>query len=405
MKEVSVVRTIRPIPRPGTRILIIFIPALMLSLSLVPISAQEVPTVENGSRGSMRRGPSLDKLTVIGQEGPEEALLFRPQGILFGPDGSVYIPDAGNHAIHVYDRDGVFVKRIGSQGSGPGEFQMPMSVYFSWEGELVVPDPMSQRTSYFSADGTYLRSEGLGTGGMIVLGDGLIKAGPGEYIKSGLGGGFVVMEYTNEGGGGGSYEMPMRSLIEIVDEEGATLRRFGEEKTHENMHVAGMLNNISIAYTPTGKIVAGYRFLNEFSVYDARSGELELKYTRRTTFNPREPEVDLVESRSPDGYEVNVMLSPLADEITADIASDDEGRIWAITFLLDSENAEVKEEEEDHEGLMRLEIYTPGGELLAAVPLENPATKIRFDDEGNLWTLDERYTLTARKYRVTWPRQ
>ncbi|MFC1499803.1 6-bladed beta-propeller [Candidatus Zixiibacteriota bacterium] len=363
---------------------------------------QDVTTVENGSRGSMRRGPAITEQLVIGQEGPEESLLFRPNGILFSPDGAVLIPDAGNHAILVYDLDGAFLRRIGGQGSGPGEFQIPMGAYFSWEGELVVPDPVNQRTSYFSPDGTYLRSAGLGTDGMIVLGRELIKAKPGEYVKSGAGAGFFVMT-SNAGGGGGS-DMPEQGLIEIVDGTGSTLRRFGEEKTHDDMQVAGLLNNVSIAYTPTGKVVLAYRYSNEFLVYESATGELELKYTRRTTFNPREPEVDMVENISPDGTEVSLMLQPLADEVTADITCDSEGRIWAITFLVDDEEAQQKEEDEEYEGLMQLEVFSPEGEFLAAVPLAQPATMIRFDEAGNLWTLDERYTLIARKYEVDWPR-
>ena len=81
-----------------------------LLILIVPIGgtpAQEVPVVENGLRGSMRRGPVLEELAVIGQEGPEESLLFRPRGILFAPDGRVLIPDAGNHAILVYDDYGL----------------------------------------------------------------------------------------------------------------------------------------------------------------------------------------------------------------------------------------------------------------------------------------------------------
>lgn len=376
---------------------------LVMSVTTLAASAQEVPVVENGTRPSMRQGPSLQEVAVIGQEGPEESLLFRPNGILFSPDGEVFIPDAGNHAIYIYDRDGSFLRKIGNQGSGPGEFQIPMGAYFSWEGELVVPDPINQRTSFFAPDGTYLRSAGLGTDGMIVLGRELIKAGPGEYVKSGAGAGFFVM--TSNEGGGGEGDMPEPGLIEILDGTGTTLRRFGEEKTHEDMQVAGLLNNVSIAFAPSGKVVVGYRYSNEFTVHDAATGELALKFTRRTNFKPREPDVDMVENRSPDGTEISISLQPLADEVTADITCDSEGRIWAITFLVDDEESQQKEEDEEYEGLMRLEIFSPEGEFIAVVPLAQPATLIRFDSEGNLWTLDERYTLTARKYEVSWPRR
>ena len=54
--------------------------------------------------------------------------------------GRVYVADRIGSTIRVYGSDGIFLKTIGRQGSGPGEFQWPADVTFAENGRLYVRD-------------------------------------------------------------------------------------------------------------------------------------------------------------------------------------------------------------------------------------------------------------------------
>lgn len=67
------------------------------------------------------------RLVVEGQIGSESkgrAYQFtRIVSIAVDPRGFVYVADAGSRDIRVFDAAGVFVRAIGREGEGPGEFQ------------------------------------------------------------------------------------------------------------------------------------------------------------------------------------------------------------------------------------------------------------------------------------------
>ncbi|MFC1545699.1 6-bladed beta-propeller [Gemmatimonadota bacterium] len=381
-------------------------PAMMMAWIILifagsrTVQAQEPEVVHNRFRAPARGAPELVQEVVIGLDGPEEQLFYRPSGLFLDDAGNVYVPDGSHHSILVFDREGTFLYQIGKEGSGPGEINSPSHAYLAWNGELVIPDMQSQRTSYFTKEGEFLRSRGMGGSNMrIVVGPaiGQIPTVSGEYIKPGP----PVLPFMPEGMEGMDRGESM--LIEVVDDSGAVIRSFGERWTHEDRHLANILNNISLGWSPQGHIAVAPTYFDEIQVYDAASGEVELRFDRGLAFNPREPSADLEEQQSPDGSEIRVMLTVNADQITLDVAFDREGRIWVLTYLTGENEREELEEEGDYAGLVRLEVFSPDGALLAGIPLEEPATRIEFGPGGELWLLDTDYSVSARRYRVVWP--
>lgn len=87
-------------------------------------------------------------------EGPGE--LIEPGNLGVDGAGRLYVVDTKPAVIKVYDSAGAFLRTIGREGSGPGEFKVGfMAVRGS---HVVIHDPMQRRTSVFDTAGTYLTS-------------------------------------------------------------------------------------------------------------------------------------------------------------------------------------------------------------------------------------------------------
>jgi hypothetical protein len=82
--------------------------------------------------------------------------LGKPDGIALLPDGRLFITDESPTAIHLYDSSGKFVRPLGREGSGPGEYKSPFIVAGTrW---LVVQDPELSRATLYTFTGTVIRS-------------------------------------------------------------------------------------------------------------------------------------------------------------------------------------------------------------------------------------------------------
>ena len=72
-------------------------------------------------------------------------------------EGNYYLPDWQLHTIWVADPQGKLIRRIGREGSGPGELSRPRSVSVS-EDRIVVLDVGNNRIAVFSNSGGHLDS-------------------------------------------------------------------------------------------------------------------------------------------------------------------------------------------------------------------------------------------------------
>jgi hypothetical protein len=323
-----------------------------------------------------------------------EPVLQRPSYLVFDARGTVYIPDPSAHAVAVLDREARLLRRIGRQGQGPGEMSWPTSVYFDGEERLVVLDPENQRRSWFEPSGEFVRSERFGDGTTITLtsNDDGFPVGSDAYLR---------LEW---------YHRPPlatdrgdRCVAEVVDGEGEVKVGLGRRRQHDDAHIADMLNSASLAASPTGRVVAGFRYSPEIEVYDLASGAHLLTITRELPFRPSEPAIEERVHTSPDGRSVIRRLEPVADEITLDVAVDGGGRIWALTMRVDAEGVTVLEDEDRLDEMVRLEVYDPGGTLIHTSPLDRPYSRIAFDPLGDLWLLERTYDVSLSRYEVRWP--
>ncbi|VAW84100.1 hypothetical protein MNBD_GAMMA18-247 [hydrothermal vent metagenome] len=96
--------------------------------------------------------------------GPE--LMVKPTDVAVNDEGTrIYVVDTGgieskNHQVQVFDGEGLFIKTIGTRGSGEGEFNLPVQAAVNALGELYVLDAGNFRVQVFSADGDFIRAWG-----------------------------------------------------------------------------------------------------------------------------------------------------------------------------------------------------------------------------------------------------
>ena len=105
-------------------------------------------------------GPSarlLHQFTIGELDGPPEYAFGRIYQAAVEDYGAFYLYDDNDAQIRRYDASGVFVRRIGRYGGGPGEYQAVGGMQVTRDGLLVVYDGKSRRLTYFQPDGKVRR--------------------------------------------------------------------------------------------------------------------------------------------------------------------------------------------------------------------------------------------------------
>ncbi len=85
---------------------------------------------------------ALEELWRIGGDSDEEGEFFGVIGDLtLDAEGSVYLLDRQLSEIKVFDAEGMYLRTIGREGEGPGEFRRPSSVLVLPDGNVGVVQP------------------------------------------------------------------------------------------------------------------------------------------------------------------------------------------------------------------------------------------------------------------------
>ena len=74
--------------------------------------------------------------------------------------GNVYVTDAFNYRVKKFDSSGAFLTAWGSQGSGPGQFDVPYGIEVDSTIGAVVSDSNNHRIQRFTTSGTFVSATG-----------------------------------------------------------------------------------------------------------------------------------------------------------------------------------------------------------------------------------------------------
>jgi len=129
--------------------------AAALALALAAGCGEKpVDTVPDWAEGVPQR--TLAVTDSIGIELGDSAYVFgQIAGVAWTPSGEIAVLDLKKCSVLFYDREGTYLRSVGRQGSGPGEFLMPSAFAFRRsDGSMAVADAMAAKIMVFDSTGT-----------------------------------------------------------------------------------------------------------------------------------------------------------------------------------------------------------------------------------------------------------
>ena len=183
----------------------------------------------------------------------EDIYLWSPVRIVQDSSGNIYVSDQKRHAVMCFDSSGKFIRKIGQQGQGPGDFSTPGDVFVT-KDYLVVRDIGNSRFQYLDLEGKYLRSF--------------------KFFK--IYASFVINENDLVIGAlfpHSSYNV--RNLIDVLSPEGKLLYSFGEPLIYKDISVT--LSNVKLGLNKKGELLVAFHYFPIVRKY-SQKGELLAEY-------------------------------------------------------------------------------------------------------------------------------
>ena len=113
--------------------------------------------VRSGGKGVWEHPRTFVEELTIGELDGDENLMFGSIGsMVVDSEGGIYAYDRQAPAIRYFNTDGDYVRTLGGEGNGPGEYLdaiLGMSILS--DGRLVTRDARNRRLSFYHADGTF----------------------------------------------------------------------------------------------------------------------------------------------------------------------------------------------------------------------------------------------------------
>jgi sugar lactone lactonase YvrE len=312
-----------------------------------------------------------------------------PSGLAIDAKGRLYVLDQGNNRVQVLDADGKYLRTIGRQGQGPGEFFMPSTIAFNSQGVLFVGESNGARIQAFNPDGKLGQTVKLsivGMGEIAPLKNNQFIASAGGMGGIAIGGGGIVV-----GGSGPKTDKDNKppSLFKVIDPAGQVLREFGPLTDFGDPMVNGRANQISYVLDANENIYVAYPYQNRIEKYSP-DGRLLWKADRSLSYSTEIKGGGGSDRREQGGAVTVSFKMPPMNRCAAGAALDGQGRLWVVTMsrqLRDNEKVQTSMQmtmgsggqsaSQKNTGAVdlrntdayKLEVFDAEGVLLGSIPL------------------------------------
>lgn len=256
----------------------------------------------------------------------------------------IYVVETGNHRVSVFDFAGGFLKTIGGEGQGPGEFSRPTGLWVRKDGGLMVADNGNHRLQLFDREGGLVKT--IGTKGLraadLVEIDGLF---------------YTIPSFGNSG-----YSLNMNSeehhqpLVNVFNGEGEVVRSFlVEDFPDSHPFIRAIKHRVALALSPDGRLFLPYFAVNRTLVFDTAGEELG-RFERPLAFKPGEPK--LLSQQSAEG---RVAMRASMDMISQAAQFGADGNLYILTFTesFDKLSKGVTNREDMPSPSMRIDVIDP----------------------------------------------
>jgi len=210
----------------------------------------------------------IPELTINDESFPEDVFFESPIDMCFDDKNNIYVCDYRANNIKVLNPSGKFMKTIGRQGQGPGEFEMPFHIAIS-KDRLVVWELGNRRISVLNPEGEFIKSIQIAR-----------NEGWPRKIRALPNGDFVIEKEKTYYG---NNEKPQECTIEIYSPDLERKKTLYTQEVWENKYIVTPVStNVPQPFTarvywdvsPEGKIFIGFSEDYIIEMYDYEKGRL-----------------------------------------------------------------------------------------------------------------------------------
>jgi len=211
----------------------------------------------------------VQELVLDDNSMPEEVLFDSPIYITCDAKGNIYVCDYRANNIKKFDASGKFMKIIGREGQGPGEFSWPFQAICARD-RLIVWDMRNRRLCALTLDGGYITAKKI-----------TFDTGRPQKMRS-LPNGDAVIEMETIFFG--EQDRPQEYKIDIFSPDLEHKKTIFSHDAWQNKYIRGEFGTANVPQpfsprvywdvTPDGNIVIGFSEKYEISIYDYEKGKI-----------------------------------------------------------------------------------------------------------------------------------
>jgi hypothetical protein len=353
---------------------------------VVAFSADVAPFSELYKKGKVR----FEEDFVLDDDAMPEDLFFEnPSTVTCDPEGNIYVADSGALNIKKFDAQGKFVKTIGREGQGPGEFG---GLYYSTfaKDRLIVWDSGNRRLCAFTPDGEFIKSAN------VAYEEGSVRK------LRGFSTGEVAVEkeisFRNQP------DKPQTCTIDLYSPDLELVRTIYKRELWRKKYIRTQDYGTTTLYfpysadvrwdvIPDGLIIIGYSDSCELEICDRSGIKIStISHTYEPVKVTEKDKKDYFDSLA--FYRGGERLKEVPDYITKytqfpkhkpvyeNILVDAEGNIWVV----------LNRENQEENGKM-FDVFDPEGNFISLVVMEGDAA---FPDNRNAYILHKRSLLLIK---------